>query len=69
MTTATTFTVPDISCAHCKHSIEDAVGAVPGVEAVDVNIEERTVDVRYDPVSVEEGVIVGAIEGQGYEVA
>ena len=62
------FSVPDIHCDHCASSIEGAVGAIEGVENVDVQIEERKVDVTYDDAVVEMAEIVTAIEGQGYEV-
>jgi copper chaperone len=39
MTTVTrTYTVPDISCDHCKRSTESAIGPLPHVEAVEVDI-------------------------------
>lgn len=66
--TQMTFNVPDISCDHCKTSIEGAVAALAGVEAVTVHIEPKTVDVSFSP-PVEVDEIVAAIEGQGYEVA
>lgn len=61
--------VPDISCNHCKMSIEGAVGALNGVNRVEVHIEPRTVDVDYDDASVSLDAIYAAIEEQGYEVA
>ncbi len=61
--------VPDISCNHCKMSIEGAVGALSGVDKVEVHIEPRTVDVDYDEGSVTLDAIYAAIEEQGYEVA
>jgi copper chaperone len=60
--------VPDISCDHCKHSIEEAVGALAGVELVEVGIESKMVEVDFDDASVSRQDIVTAIEGQGYEV-
>ena len=64
----TTLNVPDISCGHCKSSIEGAVTGLPGVTSAAVNIEERTVEL-----DLSEGAkldqIVNAIEEQGYEVA
>ena len=66
--TETTLSVPDIHCGHCKSSIESAVGAVPGVRTVDVDIADATVAVAHDPdLSLE--AVVAAIESQGYEVA
>jgi len=66
--TQTTLSVPDISCNHCKMSIEGAVNELDGVEKVEVAIEDRTVDVSFDaPTDMD--AIVAAIEDQGYEVA
>ena len=64
-----TISVPDISCDHCKMSIEGAVGALTGVETVQVHVEPRTVEVAYDESTVSLGDIHTAIEDQGYEVA
>jgi len=67
MTTAT-LNVPDISCGHCKSSIEGAVAPLDGVENVEVHIDERTVDLAYDGADTTFNAIVAAIEEQGYEV-
>ncbi len=66
--TELTLSVPDISCAHCKTSIEGAVAGIAGVKGVEVNIDDRTVDVAYDDALPLE-TIVEAIEEQGYAVA
>ena len=66
--TSITLNVPEISCDHCKNSIEGAVGELTGVDKVEVAIDTRTVDVSFDsPTDVD--AVVAAIEGQGYEVA
>jgi len=66
--TSITLSVPEISCDHCKNSIEGAVGELTGVDKVEVAIDTRTVDVSFDsPTDV--AAVVAAIEGQGYEVA
>ncbi|MCP3972878.1 MAG: heavy-metal-associated domain-containing protein [bacterium] len=66
--TQATLSVPDISCNHCKMSIEGAVNELDGVDKVEVAIDDRTVDVSFDsPTDMD--AIVAAIEGQGYEVA
>ncbi len=67
--TTRTLSVPDISCGHCKSSIEGAVGPLDGVELVEVAIDERTVAVDFDGTDDTYSAIVDAIEGQGYEVA
>jgi copper chaperone len=63
-----TISVPEIHCDHCKTSIEEAVGAIDGVEGATVDISARTVTVTYDDASVDHGDLVEAIEQQGYEV-
>jgi len=67
--TKQTISVPDISCHHCKMSIEGAVGVLSGVDKVEVHIDPRTVDVDYEEASVSLDTIYAAIEEQGYEVA
>jgi len=67
MTTAT-LNVPDISCGHCKSSIEGAVAPLDGVDNVEVHVDARTVDLAYDGTDTTFNAIVAAIEEQGYEV-
>jgi copper chaperone len=61
-----TFSVPDISCNHCKNAIEAEVSKVAGVTSVDVDVATRTVRVEGD---TPEPAIVEAIDEAGYEVA
>lgn len=65
MSTAT-YNVPDISCEHCKRSIEGEVSQVPGVESVDVDVKTKTVVVVAEP--LDNDAIVAAIDEAGYEV-
>lgn len=67
--TTRTLNVPDISCGHCKSSIEGAVGPLSGVASVDVAVDDRTVAIEYDGADETFEAIVSAIEDQGYEVA
>ena len=64
-----TISVPDISCHHCKMSIEGVVGALDGVDKVEVHIEPRTVEVDFNEATVSIEAIHAAIVEQGYEVA
>lgn len=66
--TTTTLVVPDISCGHCKQSIEGAVSGLTGVSSVEVEIEPRTVNLAYDSTTVGIDEIKAAIEAVGYEV-
>ncbi len=63
-----TLNVPEISCGHCKSSIEGAVSSLTGVDKVEVHIEERTVDLDYDGTDSTFETIVATIEEQGYDV-
>ncbi|HEY7703335.1 MAG TPA: heavy-metal-associated domain-containing protein [Acidimicrobiia bacterium] len=63
-----TISVPEIHCDHCKTSLEAAVGALAGVSEVSVDIPAAVVTVAFDEAAVSRAEIVGAIEGQGYEV-
>ena len=62
-------TAPDISCAHCQRAIEGAVGALPGVEAVRVEVPAKTVQVSYDPARVSRQQIETTMDDEGYPVA
>jgi copper chaperone len=39
----TTLVAPDISCEHCQHAIEEALGELGGVDTVKVDIPTKTV--------------------------
>jgi copper chaperone len=60
-----TYSVPGISCGHCKAAIETEVGAVDGVTFVEVDVDARSVRVLGD--ATDES-IVAAIDEAGYEV-
>jgi copper chaperone CopZ len=62
-----TYSVPGVSCAHCRQAITDEVSAVSGVAAVDVDLEAKTVTVA--GASLDGPAIVAAIDEAGYEVA
>lgn len=67
--TQRTLSVPDISCDHCKTSIEGAVGSLGGVDSVEVAIDNREVAIEFDGSDDTFSAIVSAIEEQGYEVS
>ena len=67
--TQTTLSVPDISCGHCKTSIEGAVSPLEGVQSAVVAIDDRNVAIDYDGSESTMKAIVNAIDEQGYEIA
>ena len=58
--------VPGVSCEHCRHAISTEVGRVPGVDAVEVDLERKVVVVRGDAFA--DGEIRAAIDEAGYDV-
>lgn len=62
-----TYTVPGMSCGHCKTAVTEEVTAVGGVEGVDVDLETKLVVVRGESVSDED--VRAAIREAGYEAA
>jgi copper chaperone len=63
----TRLAAPDINCDACKAAIEGALAPVPGVEAVEVDIAGRVVDVVHDT-AVDADALTQLIEDTGYEV-
>ena len=61
----TTYSVPEISCGHCKETIETAVGGLDDVDRVEVDIDAKTVTVEGGT----NDAIVAAIEDVGFDVA
>ena len=64
-----TVTAPNISCEHCQRAIEGAVGELPGVENVRVEIPTKCVQVSYDPAQVSRETIEATLDEEGYPVA
>jgi copper chaperone len=62
-----TYSVPDVSCAHCQAAITSEVSTVTGVESVEVDLDAKTVTITGEP--LDEQAIVAAIDEAGYEVA
>jgi copper ion binding protein len=64
-----TLSVPDISCEHCVHTIDGALGALEGVAAVETDLRTQTVHLRYDPGQVSLAQIEATLDEAGYTVA
>jgi copper chaperone len=61
------FSVPGVSCEHCRAAITKEVSAVPGVESVEVDLTQKLVSVRGHDVDGAE--VRAAIDEAGYDVA
>ena len=64
--TIRTYSVPGISCGHCKAAIEGELDGADGVESVVVDIEAKTVAVTGE---IGEDAVRAAVDEAGYEVA
>ena len=62
-----TYSVPGVSCEHCRTAITVEVAAVSGVTSVEVDLERKEVVVGGSGVSDE--AVRGAIDDAGYDVA
>lgn len=67
MSDTLTFSVPGMTCGHCKASIETEVGGVPGVASVTVDLDSK--DVVVTGTSLDRDAIVAAIDEAGFDVA
>lgn len=51
-----TFTVPNISCGHCTHTIEMEVSDLAGVKSVKAEIESKKVTVAWEQPATWDGI-------------
>jgi copper chaperone len=61
------YSVPAVSCGHCRVAISEEVGQVAGVREVDVDLDAKRVAVRGE--ALDDAAIRSAVEDAGYEVA
>ncbi|HML68289.1 MAG TPA: copper chaperone CopZ [Clostridia bacterium] len=61
--------VDGMSCEHCVKAIQNAVGVLPGVQSIAVDLKAKTVTVTHDPSAAPVDKIKAEIEDQGYDIA
>jgi copper chaperone len=61
------YSVPGVSCGHCRVAITAEVAMVPGVASVDVDLEARRVTVMGS--ELDDEAVRAAIDEAGYDVA
>jgi copper chaperone len=62
-----TYSVPGVSCGHCRAAVTAEVAMVPGVASVDVDLEAKRDTVAGE--QLDESAIRAAIDEAGYDVA
>ena len=60
------FTLPDMSCGHCRGAVEKAVAGVDPAAEITVGLSDRTVDIR---TTRPQGEIAEALRAAGYPPA
>ncbi len=63
-----TLNVQGMTCNHCKMAVTNALTELEGVQNVEVQLQEGTVNVVYDEAKVDVEKMKEAIEDQGYDV-
>jgi copper chaperone len=61
-----TLTAPDIGCGHCVTTIQDAVGALEGVDRVRAEVPTKKVEIAFDPSRVTLEQIEATMDDVGY---
>jgi len=54
--TTLTLHIPNISCAHCVHTIQTEVGELPGVARVEANPQTKLVTIGFEPPATRESI-------------
>ncbi|MDP9262243.1 MAG: heavy-metal-associated domain-containing protein [Actinomycetota bacterium] len=67
MAQAIAYEVPGVHCAHCEAAIKKEVGAVEGVEQVEVDLEAKKVTVSGS--GLDDKTLRAAIDEAGYDVS
>lgn len=65
--TEITYTVPDMSCGHCKQAVSSELERVAAVRKVEVDLDTKRVVVRGD--DLDDASLRAAIAEAGYEAA
>jgi copper chaperone len=68
MAATRTITVTGMTCGHCVSAVQEEIGKLPGVTAVDVDLASGQVTVASaEPLADE--TLAAAVDEAGYEVA
>lgn len=54
--TTVKYSVPNISCGHCVHTIQMEVSEVAGVQSVKADQDSRVVEITFDVPATEDGI-------------
>ena len=57
--------VPDMSCMHCKMTLEAALEKVKGIRSYSIDLETKTIDIEGD---IDRETVAAVIKDAGYSV-
>ena len=52
-----TYTIPNISCMHCVHTITNEVSDVEGVQTVNADVQTKQTTITFDAPATEDQII------------
>lgn len=52
-----TYTIPNISCTHCVHTITMELSALDGVHSVEVSLEQKTATITFVAPASEDKIV------------
>ncbi len=52
-----TYTIPNISCMHCIHTIKMEISDLKGVKAVNADVNTKRTTITYDEPATEEKIV------------
>lgn len=67
MSETVTYTVPDMSCEHCKGAVTEGLSGTAGVESVAVDLDTKLVTVSGE--KLDDASLRAAIAKAGYEAS
>lgn len=65
----TVLRIEGMNCDHCKKAVTDALQELTGVKSVEVELNDGTATVAYDPAQSAEETLKEAVKAAGYAVA
>ncbi|MGW8144977.1 MAG: heavy-metal-associated domain-containing protein [Anaerolineales bacterium] len=56
MSTTVTFSIPNISCNHCVHTVKMEVSDLQGVKSVEADLSTKSATIIFEPPATEDGI-------------
>jgi copper chaperone len=60
--------ISGMTCDHCKMAVTKSLQSVPGVSAVDVDLQSNSAKVTYDPGKANLNAFKEAVDDAGYQM-